>query len=97
MVWYKQGVYGDLQIPARKALGKVARLYASKKQDLFITAIRDGNHGFGSLHYDGLAFDFRKGKGISKLDIQDMLGLDYDVVEHEGHYHVEYDPKGRGY
>ena len=58
-----------------------------------MTAIRDGNHMAGSFHYIGLAFDFKKGSRITEPEIKRLLGLDYDVIEHPTHYHVEYDPK----
>jgi len=93
MVWYKQGVYGDLTTPTQKALGRVAELYHSKGHDLFITAKRDGNHMPGSLHYTGNAFDFRKAKDISKLQIQVATGKGFDIVEHNTHFHCEFDPR----
>ena len=92
-VWLKQGVIGDLQQPAQKGLGKVAKLYFENNQDLFITAIRDGNHMAGSFHYIGMAFDFRKGTGITIYALRTILGKNFDVIEHKTHFHVEYDPK----
>lgn len=92
-VWYKTGVAGDLNTPAQKGLGKVASLYASKGKDLFVTSIRDGNHMDGSFHYIGMAFDFRKAASVTKVMAQEALGSDFDVIEHDSHFHVEYDPK----
>jgi len=93
-VWYKQGVIGDLQPIARKGLGRVASLLKLHKSDLHITSLRDGNHRAGSLHYDGLAFDFIKhgNQGYNKSDIQKILGSDWDVVNETTHIHCEYDP-----
>ena len=93
MIYLKLGVEGDLSIRANKARGEVARLYETKGNDLIITSQREGNHGYGSLHYNGNAFDFRKADNITKRDIADRLGNDFDVVEHATHMHVEYDPK----
>lgn len=92
-VWYKSGVVGDLNTPAQKGMGKVAALYKSYGKDLFITAIRDGNHMDGSFHYIGMAFDFRKAASISKIMLHKTLGSEFDVIEHSTHFHVEYDPK----
>ena len=89
-VWYKQGVYGDLTIPARKGLGRVAKL--NEPNDLSVTSIRDGNHMAGSLHYDGNAFDIRP-IPFSKKQIKDVLGPNFDVVIHSSHIHIEHDPK----
>jgi len=94
MVWCKQGVYGDLTIPTQKALGRIAELYHNKGHDLYITAKRDGNHMAGSLHYNGNAFDFRKSKDVSKLQMQIATGKDFDIVPHDSHIHCEFDPKG---
>ena len=93
-VWYKQGVIGDLQPIARKGLGKVADLYAEVEEDLFVTALRDGNHKAGSLHYDGLAFDIRRHYKQLKTSIKVKLGSNWDVIYESNHIHCEYDPKG---
>lgn len=67
--------------------------------DLVITALLDGEHMVGSLHYKGLAFDMRT-KHLLKPDravvaarLRVALGPEYDVVLHKTHIHVEYDPK----
>ena len=58
-----------------------------------ITSMEEGTHGFGSLHPDGKAVDFRK-KIFSKSEILKVVGdEEFDVVEHPSHFHVEYDPK----
>lgn len=92
-IWRKAGVEGDLNPPAQKGLGKVASLYKSHGEDVFLTAIRDGNHMDGSFHYVGLAFDFRKISEVGKSDLYKVLGQHFDIVEHSTHFHVEYDPK----
>jgi hypothetical protein len=58
-----------------------------------VTAIRDGNHMAGSLHYNGNAFDFRLKAYMTKPDLKKICGKDFDVVIHSTHVHVEYDPK----
>jgi len=92
-VWYKQGVLGDLQPVVRKGLGRVAKLFETKDDDLFITSIRDGNHLAGSLHYDGLAFDMEDNPKFQLIEIREALGPDFDVVPEKDHIHCEYDPK----
>ena len=92
-VFYKQGVEGDLQQIARKGLGRVASLYERLDKELHVTSIRESNHSFGSLHYDGLAFDFRA-DGVALDMVRSALGDGWDVVNsHNGAIHVEYDPK----
>ena len=66
---------------------------------LVVTSLRDGEHMAGSKHYDGDAFDLRIW-ALNKLQAADYtaqlsvdLGDDYDVILHETHIHVEYDPK----
>ena len=92
-VWYKQGALGDLQQVARKGLGRVAGLFETKDDDLFITSIRDSNHLPGSLHYDGLAFDMQDDPGYFIAEIKQALGPGWDVVDESDHIHCEYDPK----
>ena len=96
-VWYKQGVLGDLQPVARKGLGRVSRLFETAGLDLNITSLRDGNHMAGSLHYDGLAFDFWYTSAVSRIIsivmIKESLGSDWDIVPGNGYVHCEYDPK----
>jgi len=59
----------------------------------------DGIHMEGSLHYKGLALDFRKRTvpeaylEIFLEQLEDKLGREFDVVDHSTHYHVEFDPK----
>jgi len=91
-VWFKQGVTGDLRTAAQKGFGRVAQLYISKGKDLFVTSIREGNHGHGSLHYIGLAFDFRR-EGVNLKEIKTALGPNWDVIDEGSHVHAEYDPK----
>ena len=92
-MWYKQGVIGNLQQIARKGLGNVARMYAHYGHDLYVTALRDGNHSAGSLHYDGLAFDIRPVQGIDDDLVRGALGPGWDVVNEGTHIHCEFDPK----
>jgi len=94
MIWYKQGVCGNLQPVARKGLGAIAKEAEARGEDLFVTSKRDGNHQLNSLHYEGLAFDLRKPRLLGAADIKHILGDDWDVVSDysDGHIHCEYDP-----
>ena len=70
-----------------------------------ITSVTEGKHGKGSLHYPGLAIDFRIRNIVSGAlsidqiknnlftDLVDSLGENYDVVLEETHFHIEYQPK----
>ena len=94
-IWLKIDVSGDLQPVMAKARGKVAQVYTSIGEDLYITSKRDGIHSLGSLHYEGLAIDVRypqKKEGIiDKLKME--LGTGFDVIPEGDHIHIEYDPK----
>ena len=91
-VWIKQGVIGDLRPAMQKVHGKIAALYISKGKDLFVTSRRDGNHGWGSFHYIGLAEDVQK-NGVKAKDVREAAGPNCDMVIHDSHFHVEYDPR----
>ena len=64
-----------------------------------ITSAMDGTHSEKSLHYKGLALDFRI-KHLSRPDdagritanLRRDLGDNYDVVLEKTHIHIEYDP-----
>jgi hypothetical protein len=92
-VWYKEGVLGDLNPGIRRAKRKITKYFAARGLDLYITSKREGTHGAGSCHPEGDALDFRKPTHVDKYNLENLLGEDYDVVEHETHFHVEYDPK----
>ncbi len=87
-----------LQLEMRIVLFEADRLWTKYGQELVITSARDFLHSAGSLHYYGLAIDFRtrdfpknQHEDI-KVDLELSLGPDYDVVLHSSHIHVEYDP-----
>ena len=97
-IWLKIDVCGDLQPIMAKARGKVAQVYESLGEDLYITSKRDGIHGLGSLHYEGLAFDIRypqksENRQVIIEKLKAELGSDFDVIVEGNHIHIEYDPK----
>jgi hypothetical protein len=94
-VWLKQGVLGDINRHIRLAINSVHTLCQQHSEDLFITSLRDGNHSAGSLHYDGCAFDCRKGELTREnvLRALSTLGPFYEVIDEVDHLHVEWDCK----
>ena len=81
------------------------RLFHDLGLECVITSACGGKHGRGSLHYVGLALDFRtktiketRAKRRLVRDLRRALGRQYDVLlESEGkrneHLHVEFQPK----
>lgn len=70
-----------------------------RPEGVTITSVNDGKHMKGSKHYDGLAFDCRTRYFELQMQhevfnqIKHDLGSEFDVIFHETHIHVEYDPK----
>ena len=68
--------------------------------EAIVTSLRDGSHSVNSLHYKGLAVDFRT-KHLDEANIGALVtGLKvyldphgYDVILEGDHIHVEFDPK----
>ena len=77
---------------------KAEPLWRKRGAELVITSGSDGKHGQNSLHYKGLALDFRiwnLGGAESDVlpELKAALGPEYDVVLEGDHFHVEYDPE----
>ncbi len=70
-----------------------------RPEGVTVTCGMDGEHSAGSLHYYGLALDFRtrdfttEEKVKAANELEDSLGSDFDVIVHGSHIHVEYDPE----
>lgn len=81
------------------ALQVVASVYDKYNKDCVITSCTDGTHSSGSRHYPGFALDFRTrhltdGQAAKiGMEIKEALGAEFDVIIHETHIHVEFDPK----
>lgn len=82
----------------------VATVWGNHDRTATITSGIDGEHREDSLHYSGLALDFRTKdlpanlKLIMVSEVSDMLGSQYDVMlEYVGspneHLHIEFDPE----
>lgn len=92
-VWYKQGVVIKLKPIAQKGFGRVAKLYAGRGLDVYVTSGCEANHSPGSFHYIDQAWDQRQLE-VSVEDIKQALGPGWDVlVSNHGAVHIEYDPK----
>ena len=91
-VWFQQGTEFDLE---PEAMYGFRCMCAKAKEDVYITSGREGDHMPGSLHYSGLAWDMRKSGYKTKADLYAVLpggAGDWDIVEYDWGYHVEYDP-----
>jgi len=106
MLKIKSGVHlTGLRPEMTPVLVNAATVFGNCGVDAVITAGVDGSHSRGSLHYVGLALDFRL-KHIATLEqkatvlnaMLASLGALYDVVWEDAggineHLHVEYQPK----
>ncbi len=89
-----------LKIEMRPALLCADAVWKEFGRELVVTAGLDGAHSAGSLHYYGLAVDFRT-RFWPRSDVQhkvasrlrQLLSDEFDVILHRSHIHVEYDPK----
>jgi len=95
---FKQGVCGELVPEAAEGLRQCAKFWALEDQDqMVVTSIREGTHGYASFHPSGRAFDLRFPVNVNIKQfverLKKHLGADFDVVLESTHIHVEYDPK----
>jgi hypothetical protein len=94
-------ILSGIQTPMLRVLVVVNAAYSRQGIEVWITSALDGPHMKGSLHFKGLALDFRTQKipayAMNKIvkEIDSELGDDFDVVLEETHLHVEYDRKGK--
>jgi hypothetical protein len=85
-----------LQLVMREALIAGDAIWKGKNQELVVTSGTDGVHSAGSLHYYGLAVDFRTHYFTEpeKITVFNQLRNElpeFDVVLEKTHIHVEYD------
>ena len=99
MVYMKRGVFLSGTHPCLfEMIDAAKRAYYPLGYDVTITSGCEGTHSRKSLHYKGLALDFRtrmldEDERIEVEDsLRDILGDDYDVVFERDHFHVEFDP-----
>ena len=96
----KEGVIlNGLRIEMRPVLIAAEKIWKEAREELVVTGGLDGTHSAGSLHYYGLALDFRTRYFSDETakevfgKLRKEVGPDYDVILHKSHMHVEYDPK----
>ena len=82
-----------------KMIDAAKAAYFPLEKDVVITSGFEGTHAHNSLHYKGLALDFRTrhltdNQRVEVMDhLRARLGDDYDVVFEGDHFHVEFDPE----
>ncbi len=101
MIKLKPGVsLKGLKTEMHVGLGIVNSVYQEMGYHTIVTSCNDGKHSRGSLHYVGLAIDFRTRhmKDQAEKDkltdqAAEALGQEFDAVLESDHLHVEYQPK----
>jgi hypothetical protein len=88
-----------LQWEMFEAAIKVEAAFNDLGHECVITSGTEGQHMARSLHYKGLALDFRiRDVPVSQRfkilkSIKQRLGNDFDVILEKDHVHLELDPK----
>ena len=95
----KKGVrIRGLRVEAAIALFMANEVCEKLGVEMVVTSGTEGKHSWGSLHFSGCAFDFRKwalsdnGAEARKM-LSEKLGAEFDVVLERTHIHVEFQPK----
>ena len=96
-VQIKDGVIiSGLDIRMRDVLIKADSVWKTYGEELVVTSGLDGVHSAGSLHYYGLALDFRTRYFTAQIrakvadDLQAELGENFLVINEKNHIHVQY-------
>lgn len=90
-----QGISNELTL----AIMTANSVFEGERCEMTITSILDGKHSRNSLHYAGQAFDVRTrgihGSTVSRIaaTLRGKLTVDFDVVLHSTHLHIEYQPR----
>ncbi len=92
----KEGVsLAGLDIRMQTALVVADSIWTEYGQELVVTSGLEGTHSAGSLHYYGLALDFRTryftGEECKQVyaDMQERLCANYRIIYHATHMHVQ--------
>lgn len=103
MISLKEGVdLRGLQPPLILGMIIVDSFLDYRRIPCLITSVCDSapNRIPNSLHKTGLAFDVRATPNIAKsrwrdiiLALRLLLGSQFDIIHHENHLHIEFDPK----
>jgi len=96
----KPGALLSTRFEIQHARSIIARIWQAHGYALTVTSGLDSTHSATSLHYVGLAEDYRT-RDVAPSDLAIMvnevraaLGSDYDVILETDHLHVEYDHGG---
>jgi hypothetical protein len=95
----KKGVkLGGVRPETVLAMSVCERVFDEVDKPLVVTSVMDGQHMQGSLHYEGLAFDFRTFHLGDKKDLvfntlRLWLGPEFDVLDENDHGHIEWQQK----
>ena len=90
--------FDEMTQELKQACAVVTSVYQDFDYLCVLTSGKDGKHGEGSLHYEGLAADFRtrqvKPDTIPLIadECRKRLGKDFEVFVEKDHIHIEYDP-----
>ena len=98
----KEGVIIDgIKPPMLRACAIVDEVFLKHTgHEATLTSGRDGKHSDKSLHYDGLADDYRTRDVPENIlvliynEVRSKLPPPYEVIREETHMHIEYDLKG---
>jgi hypothetical protein len=91
----KEGVDFKPEFIMREVLINAEEIWKENGQELVVTSCRDGVHSAGSLHYYGLALDFRTRyfDDVNKQKVYKQLikklGDKYTVISENTHIHVQ--------
>lgn len=95
----KKGVSLPAPLAMAFAIACVNDTLREEGYDCVITSAIDGKHSRGSLHYVGLALDFRTNNMPSgelpriRDKIATRLGENFDFLLEKDHFHLELQPK----
>lgn len=95
----KEGVVLPPELAMAFAIASVFDEFKAMGCKCVITSGIDGKHSAGSLHYVGLALDFRirdvpaDERERLRSKIAANLGPGFDFIIENDHYHLEYQPK----
>ena len=102
MIRFKRGVkLRGMSPQIGIAINVADGVYGDLGYETVVTSVCDGKHSPGSLHYVGLAADFRT-RHLNHADLHHIkahgklrsrLGVEFDVVLERDHIHVEWQPK----
>lgn len=99
MLRKKSATLEGVQWQMFEAAIEIEPIFKAAGSELTITSGTDGLHNSGSLHYSGLALDFRTRDLNPSVVLRvaascrTALGVEYDVVVEADHLHIEYQPK----